>query len=85
MRKISGQFQDNVKISGQLGAQNTVMLPSNIFMKPVTRSQRITARPYIADATDRKPADDSVSHSLELSPGFHPGPDNQFGLFQTAA
>ena len=25
------------------------------------------------------------SHSLELSPGFHPGPDHQFGLFQAAA
>jgi len=24
-------------------------------------------------------------HSLELSPGFHPRPDHQFGLFQTAA
>jgi len=24
-------------------------------------------------------------HSLELTPVFHPGPDHQFGLFQTAA
>jgi len=24
-------------------------------------------------------------HSLELTPEFHPGPDHQFGLFQTAA
>jgi len=50
-----------------------------------TNCQLLAVPRYRLNTYGRRAFSVAGPHSLELSSEFHPGPDHQFGLFQTAA